>query len=217
MDSHGTKLWIKAPLRSRHPKVFELAAQNNQSKAPKQNIWMAPWLHICAPCAPCAPYLYPDHYLSNDDCVPSTRIRGHCSNWIVWPATLKFPYRKPNITKKMMPTARSARPWRWFSFDHSPFKMISHTTREASILITRAQTASRRLECIEIPSPLPLHWKVNKGHGLDGIEMLAASTIYPSLVHEVPVYLRKECKNNNCVGSIVSCTLRNQKQYNNGW
>ena len=29
----------------------------------------------------------------------------------------------------------------------------------------RAHTWGRRLECIEISSSLPLHWKVNKGHG----------------------------------------------------
>ena len=50
------------------------------------------------------------------------------------------------------------------------------------------------LEGIEIPSALPLNLKVNEAHGLGGIEMLAASTIYPPLVHEVPVYLRKKCK-----------------------
>jgi hypothetical protein len=33
------------------------------------------------------------------------------------------------------------------------------------------------LEGIEIPSALPLNLKVNEAHGLDGIEMLAASTI----------------------------------------
>lgn len=30
--------------------------------------------------------------------------------------TLNIPYRKPNITKKMMPIARSARPW-WSPVD----------------------------------------------------------------------------------------------------
>lgn len=69
--SHGPKLWIMAPLSplsSRHPKVFELAAQNNQSKAPKQNTWMAPWLDICAPCAPCAPCAHA--YIQIISCVP---------------------------------------------------------------------------------------------------------------------------------------------------